>query len=272
MAFGDIGQYFSTGEEAAGAASGAAEGVASVEDLALENFIRSQAQPDIYRRGALNMLAQAYGGGEGQQQIIESAMASPLYGSLMGGRKAGEEAILRSASATGGLRSGNVQGAMYDYNTQLQNQALLEAYNQQIGGLKGFAGMRDPSESIYQKTVAPAYTRGEGEIAAATARQAGQQQGWENLIGLGNLALSAYDSGMFSDRRLKQNIKLIGTEKGHNIYSWEWNSIANKLGLIGKTIGCLAEEVYSKNKKDVVMKDGWMFVLYKNLGIIPGGA
>lgn len=268
MAFGDIGDYFSTGGDAAGEASGAAEGVASVEDLALQNYIASQAQPEIYRRGSMNMLAGAYGGGEGQQQIIESAMASPLYGALMGGQKAGEEAILRSASATGGLRSGNVQGAMYDYNTQLQNQALLQSYNEQIGGLKGFAGMRDPSESIYQKTVAPAYTRGEGQIAAANAAQQSNQQGWENLIGIGNLALSAYDSGMFSDRRLKENIKLIGIEKGHNIYSWKWNSIAKKLGITGRSVGTMAEEVYAKRKDCVVIKDGWMFVLYKKLGII----
>lgn len=271
MAFGDIG-YLNTGDEAADAASGAAEGVASVEDLGLQNFIASQAQPETYRRGSMNMLAQAYGGGQGQQDIIQNAMSSPLYGSIMGGREAGEESILRNASATGGLRSGNVQENLYDYNTQLSNQALLESYNQQIGGLKGFAGMKDPSESIYQKTVAPAYTRGEGEIAAATAQQQGQQQGWENLIGMGNLALSAYDSGMFSDRRLKKNIKLIGIEKGFNIYSWTWNIVANKMGMIGNTIGCMAEEVFAKRPDAVVIKDLFMFVQYGKIDIIPGGA
>lgn len=271
MAFGNISGYFAD-DSASAAAGEAAEGVASVEDVALRNFIKSQAQQDIYRRGSQGMLAQAYGGGAGQQQIIESAMASPLYGEIMGGREAGEEAILRSAAATGGLRSGNVQENLYDYNTRLKNQALLESYSQQISGLKGFAGMADPSESIYQKTVAPAYTRGEGDIASAQARQLETQQGYENLMGWGNLALSAYDSGLFSDRRLKKNIKLIGQEKGFNIYKWDWHSFAEKLGLTGGNIGCLADEVYRERKDCVVMKDGFLFVLYKKLGIIPGGA
>lgn len=281
MSWGNFGDWFTNNDasdasqEAGQAAESAYGTMAQYQEAGLENFIASQAQPEIYRRGSMNMLAGAYGGGEGQQTIIQNAMQSPLYGQIMGGKKAGEEAILRNASATGGLRSGNVQGAMYDYNTQLENKALLDSYNQQISGLQGFANMNDPSAMIYDATTRIGQTYGqgqlaavEGDVAAAQAMQDERQQGYENLMGYGNLALSAYDSGMFSDRRLKENIKLIGKEKGHNIYSWEWNSIANKLGMAGGSIGCLAEEVYAKNKNDVVMKDGWMFVLYGNLDIM----
>jgi hypothetical protein len=92
------------------------------------------------------------------------------------------------------------------------------------------------------------------------------------MVGLANLALSSYDSGMFSDRRLKTKIKLIGREKGFNLYSWVWNTVANKMGLDGGTIGCMAEEIYAKRPDCVHIKDLFMWVNYGKLGIIKGGA
>jgi hypothetical protein len=77
---------------------------------------------------------------------------------------------------TGGLRSGDVQANMYDYNARLQNKALLQSYNQQVQGLEGFASMPDPTQMIYGATVAPgvSYRQGqmeavEGDLAAAQA-------------------------------------------------------------------------------------------------------
>jgi len=112
-------------------------------------------------------------------------------------------------------------------------------------------------------------TLGQGQIAAAQAQQAGTQQGFGNLMGLGSLGIAAYGAGMFSDRRLKKNIKLLCTHKGFNLYSFKWNSIAERLGLSGQTIGAMADEVYAKRKDCVIIKDGWLFVLYDKLGILP---
>jgi len=259
------------GDDAADAATYAANLDYAGRKEALDYLKEVERLPRQYREAALGSLAGLYGlpGGTGgsQQQYIEQAMTSPLYQSLMGGREAGEEAILRSAGATGGLRSGNVQGALYDYNTQLQNQALLQAYNQQLQGLQGLAGLPSYAPQIAQGMAGLGQTQAQGVTAAAQAQQMGRQQGISNLFGLGQLGILA--GGLFSDRRLKSNIKNIGKINGHNWYTWTWNSVANMLGLNGECQGCLADEVYKKNKKAVIMKDNFLFVLYNDLGIFP---
>lgn len=250
---------------------------------ALDYLKAREEIPQQFREGSLSRLGGLYGleGGVGsQQQLIDQAMASPLYGAIMGGQEAGEEAILGSAAATGGLRSGDVQSALYDYNTQLQNQALLESYNQQLQGLQGLAGLPSGASEIAGLTSGIGQTLGggisgsgmatsQGQIAAAQAMQTGQQQQAGNLMGLGQLGLSAYGMGMFSDRRLKKNIKHVGTVKGWNWYTWSWGIVAKKMGLSGKSQGVMADEVYVKRPDCVIMKDLFMFVLYGNLGIFP---
>ena len=260
------------GDDAADASRYGAELTAQYQREALDYLKEREEIPQEFREGALKKIAGAYGvpGGEGSQQdIIEAALGSPLYGAIMGGQEFGEEAILRNAAMTGGLRSGNVQENLYDYNVQLQNKALLEAYNDQMRGLQGLAGLPNAAGQIAQQTSAIGTTLGQGEIAAGQAIQAGKQQGFGNLMGLGALGLAgAY---MFSDRRLKKNIKLIGQIGRWNLYSWTWNKVANKMGLTGKTIGCMADEVYPVMPDAVIIKDLFMMILYDKIGVIPGG-
>ena len=155
------------------------------------------------------------------QAFIDRAMASPLYQQIMGGQELGEEAIMRNAAATGGLRSGNVQGNMYDYITQLQNQALLSSYNEQLQGLLGMAGLPTNAGAIAQQMGNIGTTLGQGQVAAAQA----QQQGWNNWM---NTGLGIGGLIMASDIRLKKNIHKIGTVNGFNFYAWDWNSRANE--------------------------------------------
>jgi hypothetical protein len=72
-------------------------------------------------------------GPEAQQQAIEALQSSPQFQSLI---QQGENAMLQNASATGGLRGGNVQGALAQFRPQLLNQLI----NQQYGRLGGIAG------------------------------------------------------------------------------------------------------------------------------------
>ena len=258
---------------AADSATQAAAIQAAAQREALEYLKEREAIPQQFREGALTSLGGLYGleGGEGDQQaMIERAMASPLYQSMIGGREAGEEAIMRSAAATGGLRSGGTQAAMYDYNTQLQNQALLESYNQQLSGLSGLAQLPSMAPQIASGITGIGTTQAAGVTAAAQAQQIAQQQQQANLMGLGQLGISL--AGMFSDRRLKKDIKHIGEINGHKWYSFTWNGVAEKLGLSGNTYGCMADEVYEKAPGAVILKDGFMMVLYGTLGILEGGA
>ena len=66
-----------------------------------------------------------------------------------------------------------------------------------------------------------------------------------------------------SDERLKDNIKLIGNEKGYNIYTWTWNKIAKKLGVNSPTKGVIAQEVMKTNPDAVALHDsGYYMVNY----------
>ena len=259
------------GDDAADASIKASETQAQWQKDALDYLKQAEAVPQQYREGALNQLGGMYGleGGTGNQQaVIDRAIQSPLYQQIMGGLDAGENSILRNASATGGLRSGNTQYALADYNTQLQNKALLESYNQQLMGLQGMAGLPSMAPAIASGMSDIGTTYGQGIIAAAQAKQSGGQNNANNMMGLGQLGISAYNSGMFSDRRLKKNIKIIGKVKGFNWYSFTWNTVAEKLGMTGNTYGIMADEVFAKIPQAVSLKDGFMFVNYGMIGVL----
>lgn len=71
------------------------------------------------------------GGAQGQQQAINQFEQSPMFQALA---RQGEEAILQNASATGGLRGGNVQGALAQFRPALLNQQIQQQF-QNLGGL-----------------------------------------------------------------------------------------------------------------------------------------
>lgn len=72
-------------------------------------------------------------GEEAQQAAISKIADSPLLKELMA---QGEQAMLQQASATGGLRGGNIQGALAQYRPQMLQQAIDEQYAR-LGNLSG---------------------------------------------------------------------------------------------------------------------------------------
>ena len=262
-------------DKAVDASRGGAATQAGSEREALDYMKEREAIPQQFREGALKGLGGVYGleGGTGsQQELIDKAISSPLYQGIMGGQEAGEESILRNASMTGGFRSGNTQSNLYDYNVQLQNKALLESYNQQLQGLTGLAGLPSNSNQIAQQTSQIGQTLGQGQIAAGQAQQVGTQNMLNNTMGMANLGIQAYGAGVnFSDRRLKNNLEKIGEVNGHNWYMWDWNIVANKMGLDGKSEGVLADELVKTNPECIGIRHGFMVVDYIKLGIFPEG-
>lgn len=66
-----------------------------------------------------------------QQQAITALQGSPQFQAL---QQQGENAILQNASATGGLRGGNVQGALAQFRPALLSSLIDQQYSR-LGGL-----------------------------------------------------------------------------------------------------------------------------------------
>lgn len=129
------------------------------------------------------------GGPEAQQQAIAQLQASPQYEALVG---SGEEAMLQRASATGGLRGGDMQGALAQFRPQILSQLIESQYGKlggmsQLGqssaGLQASAGQATGSNIANLLQQQGAATAG-GQIAAGS--QSGQD--FQNLLGIGGIA------------------------------------------------------------------------------------
>lgn len=74
------------------------------------------------------------GGADAQSQAIQGLAGGPEMQAM---QQQGENAILQSASATGGLRGGNIQGALAQFRPQMLSQLI----NQQFSRLGGIASL-----------------------------------------------------------------------------------------------------------------------------------
>lgn len=66
-----------------------------------------------------------------QQSAIDALASSPQFAALT---QQGENGLLQNAAATGGLRGGNLQGALAQFRPQLLSQLIDQQY-QRLGGL-----------------------------------------------------------------------------------------------------------------------------------------
>ena len=207
------------------------------------------------------------GAGE-QAKAIAALEASPLYQSQV---RQGEEALLQSASATGGLRGGNVQAALAQFRPKmLQNQIDLQ-YSR-LGGLtelgqtttqnlarlgqasaagQGVAGMESA------RAISGLYGDiGASQAGRAIAEQKAQSQFQSGLLNLGGQFIPSIGK-MFSDQRLKRNIRKLGSRPdGLGVYEFDyvWGG--------GKNIGLMAQEVINVYPHAVSMVDGYFAVNY----------
>lgn len=108
-------------------------------------------------------------GPEAQQAAIAMIEGSPAFEAMT---RQGEEAILQSSSATGGLRGGNVQAALAQFRPQVLSQLIDQQYGR-FGGLAG-AGLT-ATQNIMQAGQASAAQQ------AATGMQSAANIG--NLMG-----------------------------------------------------------------------------------------
>jgi hypothetical protein len=119
---------------------------------------QAYSQRDALMQSILNDQSYAQIGADRQRQAIQGIEQGPQFQELL---RQGEQGILQNASATGGLRGGNVQGALAQFRPGLLNQ-LIEA---QYGKLAGLTTLGSGSAQNLLNT---------GSAAAAGTASAGQ--------------------------------------------------------------------------------------------------
>lgn len=138
-------------------------------------------------------------GAEAQGKAISGLESSPLFQGLV---QQGEEAILSKASATGGLRGGNVQGALAQFRPAMLSKLIEDQYTK-LGGMTtlgqrsaagvGAAGMESAgsiSDLLAQQGAALAggelgQAKAYGQILNLPAQVLGMQYGAGGKLGMG---------------------------------------------------------------------------------------
>jgi len=113
-------------------------------------------------------------GPEAQRAAISALEQGPAYQALV---QQGENALLQKASATGGLRGGNIQAALAQFRPQLLSQLIEQQYGQ-LGGLSKFgqasaagvgAAAQETGGNIAQLLAAQGAAQAGGQLAAGKA-------------------------------------------------------------------------------------------------------
>jgi hypothetical protein len=158
--------------QAAGAASAAQSQAAQAGiDEQRRQFDLTQKLLQPYTEAGAPALKQqqaflGLGGAPAQQQAIQGIEQSPAMQAML---QQGENALLQNASATGGLRGGNIQGALAQFRPQLLNQLINQQY-ERLGGLT----------SLGQQSAAGVGTAGQamgGNVATLMGQQGAAQAG-----------------------------------------------------------------------------------------------
>lgn len=134
-------------------------------------------------------------GAPAQQQAIAGFEQSPLFQAL---QRQGEGAILQNASATGGLRGGNVQAALSQFRPQLLNSLIEQQYGR-LGGIAQLGQASAAGQGAAGMTTGANIANLLGQQGAATA---GGQLAQGSVVGntfgtLANVAGAIYGAGGF---------------------------------------------------------------------------
>lgn len=182
-------------QQAAATQSASADKGILAQQQALEEFRKTLAPFVNGGVGALGAQQDLLGlnGAAPQQVAIAGIEASPQFAAIA---QQGEDAILANASATGGLRGGNVQGALAQFRPQLLAQ-LIEQQYARLAGLSGMganaaagvgsAGMQTGANVANLLQQQGAATAG-GQIAMGSIGR----QGFSDLLKIGSTAAAAY--------------------------------------------------------------------------------
>jgi hypothetical protein len=247
-----------TGKSAEKAANQGAQTAAAGQTEAL-NYLKEQERlPSQFREGALTQLGGLYGLEGGDPNAAQNIQNNPIFQATQGMIPQQEEAILRNQSATGALRSGGTDMMLAE--NQRNNQ--LQAYQNTIGGLQGLSNLQSYAPQIAQGISGIGNTLAQGRIAGAQSRQ----DALGGLVQAGTqIGAAAMGMPSFSDIRLKDNVQHVGKRYGQDWFTWDWNTIAVKLGLSGSSEGVIADLVEQSRPELIGKRDGYKTVNYLEL-------
>lgn len=181
--------------EAAGIQAGAAREGISEQRRQFDKLIELMAPYVAAGKPALNAQQNLIGLGEpgSQKTAIDQLLAGPEFAAYT---QQGENALLQNASATGGLRGGNLQGALAQFRPRLlsdliqqrfQNLGSITSLGQNSAAMQGNAGMAT-GQSIADLLGQAGAAQAGGVIAAGNQRA----NAFGNLMTLGSTAASLY--------------------------------------------------------------------------------
>ena len=180
-------------------------------DAAMQGIAESRRQYDQTRSdyqpfrdlgyGALDGFGDLIGinGDANQMEQIEMLKASPLYQSLFDN---GQEAMLASASATGGLRGGNFQEASMDFGRDTLNTVIRDQLANYGGAIGIGSGATDAVASFGARAVQDQNQQrnaGAGALAQSALVRGGiNAQNWNNVGGFLDSIPSMFAGGGFN--------------------------------------------------------------------------
>ena len=204
---------------------------------------RSARERDIARTGEMAQITQANAFGNDRRGVFEAERAAAydvardqlVAGLMQQGYNQAQAATMAQLqmgqgaagqAAAGMMQLGNLEQLTRQAELDAQYQEFLRRQNyplQQLGALvSASSGVQVPMGSTTTQTSRPGFS---GILGA---------------LGSAGQAFSLFGS----DRRLKKNIRRIGSRDGVAFYSWDWNDLGQSVGVSDHpTVGVLADEL-----------------------------
>jgi hypothetical protein len=133
------------------------------------------------------------GGPQAEQDAIAGIQDGPLFSAL---NQQGQDAILQNASATGGLRGGNVQGALAEFSPNLLNSLIQQRF-QNLGSLSSMGQASASGQAAFgQQTGANVANllqqQGAASAGGVLAKGGAQRQAFGDLVKVGSAIAGAF--------------------------------------------------------------------------------
>jgi len=137
-------------------------------------------------------------GPEAQRAAITALEQGPQFEALVG---QGEEAILQQAAATGGLRGGNVQGALAQFRPQILSSLIEQQYGR-LGGLTATGQASAAGQATAAQTMGSNITnllqqQGAAQAGSALARGQATANMWGDISGTIGQIAGMSEGGVF---------------------------------------------------------------------------